>query len=294
VTFTVEALAIPQGDAPTLDGTCNDDPYTVAATLPLKPYADGSQASVQLLRSDTKLWACFSGLQRTSGSSSGSFATLRVDANHSQDASPQPDDLEYAFLEDGTAFIRKGSGGREAPSADTIDSRVSSDGTTWNVEISIVASEFGGWDHLISLMLDHNWVTYQGDDHSWPYTSVWDKPDTWATTVLGVAPQLEQVSPGAAAVGSPTKTVTVTGNNFSTDAMVLWNGNARPTTFVSATQLQVEIPAADFADTGVASITVANGAGGASSNSLPFFVSRSMSTSAGTTGRIFLPLIHSR
>jgi len=56
------------------------------------------------------------------------------------------------------------------------------------------------------------------------------------------------------------------GQGFLPSAVIQWNSAARPTTFVSQTQLQAQIPAADIAAVGTASITVLNsqGAGGTS------------------------------
>ncbi len=66
-------------------------------------------------------------------------------------------------------------------------------------------------------------------------------------------------------------TLTVTGTNFTSDAIVNWNGAAQPTTFVSATQLTASIPAADVALAGTAGVTVSNSIG--TSAALPFTLS---------------------
>jgi hypothetical protein len=68
---------------------------------------------------------------------------------------------------------------------------------------------------------------------------------------------------------SPTGfTLLVTGTNFVNGFVVNWNGSARPTTFVSATQLSAAITYADTASLGTATIFVSNA--GTSSNSLTF------------------------
>jgi hypothetical protein len=41
--------------------------------------------------------------------------------------------------------------------------------------------------------------------------------------------------------------VSVFGGQFVASSVVAWNGSARPTTFVSTTQLQATIPASDLA-----------------------------------------------
>lgn len=66
-------------------------------------------------------------------------------------------------------------------------------------------------------------------------------------------------------------TLTVNGANFTSDAVVNWNGAAQPTTFVSATQITASIPATNAAFPGTARVTVSNSVG--ASNSLPFTLS---------------------
>jgi len=56
-------------------------------------------------------------------------------------------------------------------------------------------------------------------------------------------------------------TLTVTGTNFTSDAVVNWNGAPQPTTFASATQLSASISAAEAAFPGTAGVTVSNSIG---------------------------------
>jgi len=80
-----------------------------------------------------------------------------------------------------------------------------------------------------------------------------------------------ELNPNQAAAGGAALNVTVSGANFVSGATVQWNGQPRPTTFVSATQLTVQIPASDFATGGKATVSVEN-PGNIDSNTLPFFV----------------------
>ena len=67
--------------------------------------------------------------------------------------------------------------------------------------------------------------------------------------------------------------MTVNGTGFLNSSVVRWNGNARTTAFVSATQLTAQITAADIASAGTAQITVLNPApGGGASSAAPFTV----------------------
>jgi|GEM_PF-2178340 len=81
------------------------------------------------------------------------------------------------------------------------------------------------------------------------------------------APQLAELSPKSAIPGSGQVTLTVAGKDFAESARVLWNGEARATTFIDSTRLQAVIPAADIASPGAARVSVSNPApGGGESN----------------------------
>jgi hypothetical protein len=86
-------------------------------------------------------------------------------------------------------------------------------------------------------------------------------------------PLISAIDPDAAAAGGSGFTLTVTGNNFIPDAVVRWDGEDRPTTFISATELRANIPAADVETGGTVGVTVFNPApGGGLSNSLSFAI----------------------
>ena len=79
------------------------------------------------------------------------------------------------------------------------------------------------------------------------------------------------LSPSYATAGAAAFTLTVSGTNFVSGAKVRWNGTDRTTTFVSATQLQANILAADIAAAGTIPVTVLNPDGGLS-NAVTFEV----------------------
>jgi Concanavalin A-like lectin/glucanases superfamily len=92
-------------------------------------------------------------------------------------------------------------------------------------------------------------------------------------TITNPAPTLADLQPSFVVAGGQGFTLTVTGSNFVSASVVRWNGAARPTTYVSATQLRVSIPAADVAVAGTATVTVVTGApGGGTSNPQTFTV----------------------
>jgi hypothetical protein len=90
--------------------------------------------------------------------------------------------------------------------------------------------------------------------------------------MAAAAPTLTALSKTSALAGRAAFTLIVTGTNFAADAVVQWNGAARTTHFVSATQLTVDIPAADIAVAGAASISVLNAGAAMVSNALPFTI----------------------
>ncbi len=71
-------------------------------------------------------------------------------------------------------------------------------------------------------------------------------------------PTTTSISPMEATAGSSGFTLTVTGNNFVTGVVVLWNSTNRATTAVSGTQLRATITAADVASAGTATVAVLN------------------------------------
>jgi hypothetical protein len=82
------------------------------------------------------------------------------------------------------------------------------------------------------------------------------------------------MSPASAPAGSAPVTLTVNGTNFLSGSIVRWNGQDRPTTFVSAAQLRATISASDLASAGTAQVTVyaPPPGGGASSSGLTFTI----------------------
>jgi redox-regulated HSP33 family molecular chaperone len=87
-------------------------------------------------------------------------------------------------------------------------------------------------------------------------------------------PVLTSLSPASATAGSAAFTLTVNGTGFASGAVVKFNGAARTTAYVSATQLTAAILASDIASVGTPTVTVTNPTpGGGISNSLTFTIS---------------------
>jgi hypothetical protein len=74
-------------------------------------------------------------------------------------------------------------------------------------------------------------------------------------TVNNPVPELTSISPTSVFTGNGF-TLTVNGSKFTRNSVIRWNGADRATTYVSATRLTAQIPAADVTSAGTASITV--------------------------------------
>jgi hypothetical protein len=82
--------------------------------------------------------------------------------------------------------------------------------------------------------------------------------DPITTVTVNPLPTISSISPSSALVNSEAFTLIVNGTNFGTGSTVYFGGQARVTTFSSATQLTAAIQAGDVAATGVVTVLVAN------------------------------------
>jgi subtilisin len=94
------------------------------------------------------------------------------------------------------------------------------------------------------------------------------------------------LSPASVMTGGPAFTLAVNGSKFMASSVVRWNGANRPTTFVSATQLQASIGAADIAAAGTAQVTVFNPAPGGGTSAPVSFTVRGLPALAVSTTSI--------
>jgi len=109
-------------------------------------------------------------------------------------------------------------------------------------------------------------------------------PPVFVDGSLNPAPILTSMSPTRAFSGSGPLTLTVNGSAFIASSTVQWNGSARPTTFVNASQLQATISTTDLASIGTAQVSVftPSPAGGTSS-SLTFTIDQGPSLAVSAT-----------
>src|SRR5262249_35199837 len=86
-------------------------------------------------------------------------------------------------------------------------------------------------------------------------------------------PALTGLTAAAGNAGGPAFTLSLAGSGFVPGSVVQWNGSARPTTYVSPTNVTAAISSADIAAAGTATVTVVNPApGGGPSNGLMFTI----------------------
>ncbi len=82
---------------------------------------------------------------------------------------------------------------------------------------------------------------------------------TPAPATAGTVPTITQLNPDSATAGGAAFMLTVNGTNFGTKAVVNWNGTAQTaTTYVSASQLTLAIPASLIMSAATVQITVTN------------------------------------
>lgn len=74
----------------------------------------------------------------------------------------------------------------------------------------------------------------------------------------GTMPAIAQLTPPSTAAGSSQFPLTVQGTNFSSNAVVNFNGAPMTTTFDSATEVKATIPASAVATASTAKVTVTN------------------------------------
>jgi hypothetical protein len=120
-------------------------------------------------------------------------------------------------------------------------------GWTWD---EIVTSGGGGYrvdDPCLVLDSRGNpMMAYRGHDNNQIYFTA------------AVTPTVASLAPASKPVGGAAFTLTVFGTNFLSTSAVLWNGSARTTSYLSATQLTAQIIVGDIASSGQISVTVSN------------------------------------
>ena len=83
-------------------------------------------------------------------------------------------------------------------------------------------------------------------------------PITLTILAANLQPVVGALIPASTTAGGPSFTLTLTGNNFTTNSIVTFGGSRLTPTFLSVTELQVNIPLSAIAVAGTPIVTVAN------------------------------------
>jgi hypothetical protein len=102
-------------------------------------------------------------------------------------------------------------------------------------------------------------------------TRVATSPPVTVDPSLNPRPIISSLFPNHTSAGGPAFTLAVNGNGFIASSVVFWNSTARPTTFVSATQMHASIAASDLASSGAAQVTVQSPTPGGGTSSVVSF-----------------------
>ena len=105
-------------------------------------------------------------------------------------------------------------------------------------------------------------------------------------------PQLTDLTPNPVIAGGQNFTLTINGRDFVMGSTIRWDGNDRPTTFVSATQLTAAIPSSDIATARDVKITVFTPEpGGGRSNEMILTIANALANvpAASFTGSVLAP-----
>lgn len=96
---------------------------------------------------------------------------------------------------------------------------------------------------------------------------------TFTVSPPNPVPTITTITPNTAVEGSSGFTLTVNGTGYVSSSVVRWDGSARQTVFVSATQVTAQILATDLVGTGQASVSIFNPApAGGTSNVVQFSI----------------------
>jgi hypothetical protein len=143
--------------------------------------------------------------------------------------------------------------------------------TGGTISVGYQASNCTGYDTTIGSMSD---VTNAHIGDGTAYTT---KICASGGVVLNPVPTTTSISPTSKNIGDSGFTLTVNGTNFISSSVINFNGGARTTTYVSATQLTTSILTSDLTTAGSFNITVTNGTpGGGTSNIQTFVVHNSI------------------
>ena len=116
-------------------------------------------------------------------------------------------------------------------------------------------------------------ITFEVADNGTPALRDTKTVSLTVNVLANPMPTITGFSPNSVTAGGAAFPLIVNGANFVNASVVRWNGDSRPTTFVSTTQLTAQISVSDIAAAGRASVAVFNPTpGGGLSDSLTFTI----------------------
>jgi len=95
---------------------------------------------------------------------------------------------------------------------------------------------------------------------------------TSAPAATSSSARVESISPASVQVGHAALELTVSGSNFTSQSVIIWNGSAKTTKFVSSKELTAQVPASALATASVVPVAVKDTANGQVTNSVPLTV----------------------
>jgi len=183
--FEILPLRIPEATAANLDGLCDDSCYAMAPVIQL-PISSGKVATVRLAHVSGRLYICFNGLARGSGSITAA-AGARFDTDNGREEWAQAEDRGFFITEEGVPFQTAGTGEAMPETLTPVPgcAAVIALGTAeWSAEFAIDDAALGGWEHYAGLMVEQDRLP-NGRPSGWPATAASASPATWAPVYLG-------------------------------------------------------------------------------------------------------------
>ena len=197
VSFEVLPVAVPEVDAPVLDGVGSDAGYFTAPTIRLQ--SGQAEPSLRLIHNGGILYASFSGLPISDpGASIGATIQLAIDTTLAGETKPGSGAVEFGVSQDGVPSQGRGNTVGFVPDTLSPDfhTAIARSGSTWSAELAIPDGLLGGWNHNVGIAVQMiQWttipaafgppITTLGQAFTWPYGGDFSGPATWAGTTLG-------------------------------------------------------------------------------------------------------------
>jgi hypothetical protein len=246
ITLTATISGTP---APTTGSVTFRDGITSIGSAPVTGAGNATLSIATLSSATHSLTAVYSGNAYLTGSTSTAVSQLVNPASTSVAISSSLNPSAPGEAVNLTAVVTAVAPGSGTPTG----SVTFFDGATSLATVALTAGSASLSTTTLSLGAHSITASFGGSTNFATSTSV-----VMTQTVRVTAPQVASMSATTRCQGSAGFSLTLTGSNFQSGAIVRWNGASRATQFVSATQLIATIPASDLAAAGSIAITVLN------------------------------------